>query len=33
MAIEKEHKKFYAMALSGDWKTLPGYPSGIMQSM
>ena len=33
MAIEKEHKEFYAVDLNEGWETLPGYPEGIKQQI
>ena len=29
MAIEKEHKEFFAVDLNGGWEPVPGYPPGI----
>lgn len=33
MAIEKEHKEFYAVDLDSGWETPAGYPSGIKQQI
>lgn len=34
MAIDKEHKEFFAIDMGADgWETPPGYPSGIKQKI
>ena len=34
MAIDKEHKEFFAIDMGPDgWETPPGYPSGIKQKI
>ena len=33
MAVNKEHKEFHRLDLSGGWETPPGYPAGIQQKI
>lgn len=34
MPIDKEHKEFHAIAMSGEgWQTIPGYPDGIEEKI
>src|SRR5260221_10330421 len=33
MAIHKQHKEFYTVALDAGWETPAGYPSGIEQQV
>ena len=33
MAVNKDHKEFHAVDMSGGWETPAGYPAGIQQKI